>query len=64
MFIVRLILMLVDENNECLFRRIAKQLGVMQRLWLMQGQKDVSRFMLGADCWFTPRIAIILEREQ
>jgi UDP-glucose:(heptosyl)LPS alpha-1,3-glucosyltransferase len=47
-------LMVVGEDNERPFRKMAKQLGVAGRVRFMQGQEDVTRFMLGADLLIHP----------
>jgi UDP-glucose:(heptosyl)LPS alpha-1,3-glucosyltransferase len=47
-------LMVVGEDNERPFRKMAKQLGVAGRVRFMQGQDDVTRFMLGADLLIHP----------
>ena len=46
--------MVVGEDNERPFRKMAKQLGVAGRVRFMQGQEDVTRFMLGADLLIHP----------
>ena len=47
-------LMVVGEDNERPFRKMAKQLGVAGQVRFMQGQEDVTRFMLGADLLIHP----------
>jgi UDP-glucose:(heptosyl)LPS alpha-1,3-glucosyltransferase len=50
----RCTLMVVGEDNERPFRKMAKQLGVAGRIRFMQGQEDVRSFMLGADLLIHP----------
>ena len=50
----RCTLMVVGEDNERPFRKMAKQLGVAGRVRFMQGQEDVRSFMLGADLLVHP----------
>ena len=47
-------LMVVGEDNERPFIKMAKRLGVAGRVRFMQGQEDVTRFMLGADLLIHP----------
>jgi UDP-glucose:(heptosyl)LPS alpha-1,3-glucosyltransferase len=47
-------LMVIGEDNERPFRRLARQLGIEQQVRFMQGQADVTRFMLGADLLIHP----------
>ena len=47
-------LMVIGEDNERPFRKLAQQLGVSQRVEFMQGQENVTRFMLGADLLIHP----------
>ena len=47
-------LMVIGEDNERPFRKLAQQLGVSQRVQFMQGQENVTRFMLGADLLIHP----------
>ena len=46
--------MVVGEDNERPFIKLAKQLGVGGRVRFMQGREDVTRFMLGADLLIHP----------
>ena len=50
----RCTLMVVGEDNERPFRKMAKRLGVAGRVRFMQGQEDVRSFMLGADLLIHP----------
>lgn len=50
----RCTLMVVGEDNERPFRKLAQRLGVVQRVRFMQGRDDVPRFMLGADLLIHP----------
>ena len=47
-------LMVVGEDNERPFQRLARRLGVARQVRFMQGQADVTRFMLGADLLIHP----------
>ena len=47
-------LMVVGEDNERPFRKLATQLGIAGRVRFMQGQEDVTRFMLGSDLLVHP----------
>lgn len=51
---VRTTLMVLGDDNERPFRRLARRLGVAQQVRFMQGQPDVTRFMLGADLLIHP----------
>jgi len=44
----------VGVDNERPFLRLARRLGVSQQVRFMQGQADVTRFMLGADLLIHP----------
>ena len=48
------ILMVVGEDNERPFIKLAKRLGVGGHVRFMQGREDVTRFMLGADLLIHP----------
>jgi UDP-glucose:(heptosyl)LPS alpha-1,3-glucosyltransferase len=47
-------LMVVGDDKERAFRRLARKLGVGDRVLFMRGQPDVTRFMLGADLLIHP----------
>lgn len=47
-------LMVLGDDNERPFRRLARRLGVARHVRFMQGQTDVTRFMLGADLLIHP----------
>ena len=47
-------LMVVGEDNERPFRRLARRLGVNKQTCFMGGQAEVTRFMLGADLLIHP----------
>jgi UDP-glucose:(heptosyl)LPS alpha-1,3-glucosyltransferase len=47
-------LLVVGEDKERPFRRLARRLGVADRVQFMQGREDVQRFMLGADLLIHP----------
>jgi UDP-glucose:(heptosyl)LPS alpha-1,3-glucosyltransferase len=47
-------MMVVGEDNERPFRKLAIKLGIAGQLRFMQGQEDVTRFMLGADLLIHP----------
>jgi UDP-glucose:(heptosyl)LPS alpha-1,3-glucosyltransferase len=47
-------LMVVGDDKEHAFRKLARKLGVEDRVLFMRGQPDVTRFMLGADLLIHP----------
>ena len=47
-------LMVVGDDKERAFRRLARKLGIEERVLFMRGQPDVTRFMLGADLLIHP----------
>ena len=51
---VRTRLMVVGDDKERPFRKLASRLGAEGRVLFMQGQPDVTRFMLGADLLIHP----------
>jgi len=50
----RTTLMVVGEDNERTFRKLAQHLGIAGHVRFMQGQEHVTRFMLGADLLIHP----------
>jgi UDP-glucose:(heptosyl)LPS alpha-1,3-glucosyltransferase len=47
-------LMVVGDDKEQAFRKLARRLGIGDRVLFMRGQPDVTRFMLGADLLIHP----------
>jgi UDP-glucose:(heptosyl)LPS alpha-1,3-glucosyltransferase len=50
----RTTLMVIGEDNERPFRKLAARLAVADQVRFMQGQADITRFMLGADLLIHP----------
>lgn len=47
-------LMIIGEDNQSIFLRLARSLGVIDRLQFLGGRSDVPRFLLGADILLHP----------
>jgi len=47
-------LMVVGDDKERAFRRLARKLGIEEHVLFMRGQPDVTRFLLGADLLIHP----------